>query len=209
MPIPRGQLTTILALVTAALWLIAELGGWQDWAVLGAGFIPARVGDAVALPGALPVWITPLSAAFVHGGIAHLAFNMLMLFFCGNFVEHVVGKGPMAALYIVGAFAAAGAQYLADPLSPVPMVGASGAISAVVGAYAIYFGRRRARKIGPIPAQLVHALWLAAGWIAIQALMGVAMSSAGTMIAVFAHIGGFLAGMAMARPMLMWRYRHA
>jgi len=145
----------------------------------------------------------------VHANLMHLAFNMLMFFFCARFVEHVVGPVPLALLYVVGAFASAFAQYLVDPASPVPMVGASGAISAVVGAYAMFYGQRRARAIGPIPAQAVHVAWLAAAWVAVQALVGVAMSNAGTAIAVVAHIGGFLAGLALARPMLLWRFRRA
>jgi membrane associated rhomboid family serine protease len=208
MNLPPGRLTTILTVATAAVWLVLQLAGWLDWAAIGGGFIPARIGGP-PLPGAIPVALTPLSAAFIHANIAHVGFNMLMLLYCGRFTEHALGPAALAVLYLIGAYASAGAQYLAGPDSIVPMVGASGAISAVVGAYALLFGRNRARAIGPIPALVVHILWLAAAWIGVQLLFGIVMAQAGMAIAVAAHIGGFIAGLLLARPLLLWRYRAA
>ena len=89
------------------------------------------------------------------------------------------------------------------------MVGASGAISAVIGAYAMLFGLKKAKAIGPVPALVVHVVWLALAWIGVQVLFGIAMASAGVGIAVVAHIGGFIAGLLLARPLLLWRYRRA
>ena len=89
------------------------------------------------------------------------------------------------------------------------MIGASGALSAVVGAYALLFGQSRARAIGQFSAGVVHVVWLAAAWIGIQLMIGVAGLGGFGTIAIGAHIGGFLAGLAMARPLLLWRYRHA
>lgn len=208
MSIPSGRLTNWLALVTAAAWLLVTMAGWQGDAVIAGGFFPARWSGA-ALPNALPAFLTPLSATLIHDGLAHLGFNLLMLVWCGRFVEQALGAAPLAVLYIVGAYAAALAQFLVDPLSSVPMIGASGAISAVVGAYAMYYGERRARAIGPIPARAVQIAWLAAAWIAIQALFGVVLAQGGTNIAVAAHIGGFIAGLALSRPLLLWRFRKA
>ena len=87
-------------------------------------------------------------------------------------------------------------------MSPVPMIGASGAISAIVGAYALLFGERRARRIGPVPADVVHIAWLAAAWVGIQLLIGAAGMGDVT-VAIGAHIGGFAAGLVLARPLLL------
>lgn len=128
--------------------------------------------------------------------------------FCGKQVERVLGAGPVVVLYVVGSYAAAAAQWAVDPSSTVPMIGASGAISALVAAYARLFGERRARAIGPFSADVVHVAWLAAAWVGIQLLMGIA-GLGGLAIAIWAHIGGFLAGLVLAHPLLRWRYRHA
>jgi membrane associated rhomboid family serine protease len=187
------------------------LTGSLAYAAIGAGFIPARI-DGVALPAGLsfaaPVWLTPLTATLIHGGWAHLAFNLLMFVFCGREAERAVGAGGIAILYLVGAYAAAATQWAFAPASAVPMIGASGAISAVVGAYAVLFGRRRAKRLGPIPAHIVHIVWLAAAWIGIQLLIGFA-GMGGVTVAIGAHIGGFVAGLVLARPLLRWRYRRA
>ena len=209
MQIPKRRATEAVVLVTAAVWLALELAGWNDWAAILGGFIPARLTGSVAVPDGVPIWLTPISATLIHAGIAHLGFNMLMLVFCGRASEQALGSGGFLVLYGVGAYAAVAAQYLADPASTVPMVGASGAISAVVGAYALLFGQRRARAIGPIPARVVHIAWLAAAWIGVQLLFGIVMQQAGMAVAIAAHIGGFIAGLLLARPLLLWRYRRA
>lgn len=209
MRIPPGRLTNWLVILTAAAWIAVAATGWRTEAIGFGGFFPARLAGTGAIEGALPAWLTPLSATLLHDGPAHLAFNMLMLFYCGRFVEHVVGPVALAVLYVAGAFASALAQFLADPASTVPMIGASGAISAVVGAYALFYGRRQANAIGPIPARIVHIAWLAAAWVAIQLLFGIAVASTGVQLAVAAHIGGFIAGLVLARPLMLWRFRRA
>lgn len=177
--------------------------GWADWADLAAGFIPARLGGAV-LEGALPVWITPLTATLLHGGVLHLVFNMLMLLFCGRMVEAAIGPVGVAILYLVGAYAAAGAQYLANPADGTPMIGASGAISAIFAAYALLFGRPRGFAGHPRIAAALNILWLAAAWMGVQFLMGIAFADMGMAIATAAHVGGFLAGLALTMPLLRW-----
>ncbi len=160
-------------------------------------------------PGALPFAVTPLTATLVHAGIIHLAFNMLMLGFCGRMVEAALGRWGVALLYILGAYAAAAAQYVINPASTAPMVGASGAISALVGAYALLFGQRRATSMGPLASEAVHILWLAAAWIGLQVLLNYAVGVEGPAIATAAHVGGFLLGLLLARPILRFRYRKA
>ena len=89
------------------------------------------------------------------------------------------------------------------------MVGASGAASAVVGAYSLLYGRSKTKAIGPIPAQVVHILWLAIAWTLVNLLMATAFLRGGVAIAAAAHIGGFFAGLALAGPLLRWRWRKA
>jgi len=204
--------TTIVTMVTCAAWLIAALFGWDDAVAIAGGFVPATVlNPVVAPPGLflLPVWITPLSATLVHGGIAHLALNMVMLVVCGRLLERTIGSSGVVVLYVAGAYLAAAGQWALGPNSLVPTIGASGAISALVGAYALLFANQPVPRIGPIPPRVVRVLWLLTGWIAIQLLVGFATSGGGPTIAIGAHIGGFIAGLALARPLLLWRYRDA
>jgi membrane associated rhomboid family serine protease len=201
--------TLTIAALTAAAWLVAWMGGWQELAAVGGGFIPARVGAAAgdALP--LPVLLTPLTATLVHSGFAHLFLNLIILLFCGRSVERVLGGRGIVILYLVGAYAAAAAQYAVGPAEPSPMVGASGAISAILGAFALLFGRNKVKVAHPGLAALLHALWLAAAWIGLQLLIGLTFETSGLRIAIAAHIGGFLAGLALARPLLLLKWRGA
>jgi membrane associated rhomboid family serine protease len=157
----------------------------------------------------LPVWLTPLSATLLHGGLLHLGFNLVMLYYCGREDEVALGRVGVITLYIIGAYAAAAAQYAVGPHSPVPMIGASGAISALVGAYAMLYGQRRPSKLPPELARWLHIAWLAAAWLAVQLLLGLVSHTQGMAIAWAAHVGGFFAGLVLARPLLRWRYRKA
>lgn len=207
---PRPTATLAIAAVTVVVSLAISFLRLEDWASIFAGFIPARASGTLDIYDALPVWITPLSATLVHGGLLHLGFNTLMLVYAGSQTEKAVGAGGIVVLYLVGAFAAAGAQWMAGPLEQVRMIGASGAISALMGAYSLLYGRNsRARAIGPIPATAVHVIWLAAAWTGINLLVGLLSRGAGMPIAAAAHIGGFIAGLALARPLLMMRWRGA
>jgi len=208
---PRAPATVVILAATAAASLLILLSGALPFAAVLGGFLPARF-EGLVIPdvhGApVPAWATPLTAALIHAGAAHLTLNLVTMAFAGALTERALGPVGLIVLYLVGAYAAAFGQWLPDPYSTVPMIGASGAISAVVGAYALLYGRGRARAIGPVPATLVHAAWLAAAWVGIQLLVGLA-GFGGGQIAVGAHVGGFLAGLALARPLLMLRYRRA
>jgi membrane associated rhomboid family serine protease len=206
--LPEGKVTQWIAIATAVAFFLLWIAGWLDVASLKGGFIPARISGLAQVPGAVPVWLTPITATLVHAGLLHIGFNLLMFVFVGRFVESVIGGGPSAILYIVGAYAAALLHWSMDPMSTVPMVGASGAISATFGAYAVFFGRDRTRGIGPLSGYAVRIIWLASAWIFVQALIGMA-ALGGVQVAIFAHIGGFVAGLALARPLLLWRYRKA
>jgi membrane associated rhomboid family serine protease len=204
----KARATLAFAAATAIAFLLSPVLGGDRVALL-AGFIPAHVGGEGGAAGALPAFLTPLTATLVHDGPLHLVFNLLILVFCGRAVEAIVGARGIVILYLVGAYAAAAAHWAAGPAETAPMVGASGAISAVLGAYAILFGRNRVRVAHPIAAQILHALWLAAAWVGMQILVGLSFEGEGARIAVWAHIGGFLAGLLLARPLLLLRWRGA
>jgi len=201
---PTSRCTNAIAVGTAAIFFLLFLLGWSDAADVAGGFVPARL-IGFEVPGALPVWITPLSATLLHGGVVHLGFNMLMLVFCGRMVEAAIGPVGLVILYIVGAYAAAGMQFLVNPADGTPMIGASGAISAVFAGYALLFGRPRGFASHPKLGGAVNVLWLAAAWIGVQYLMGFAFGGMGMAIATGAHVGGFLAGLLITRPLLTMR----
>ena len=199
----------VIAVVTAVVWLLTELIGWQDSASISMGFIPARWSGAVGIGPSVPAFLTPLSATLVHAGLLHLAMNLLILVWCGNLVERALGRGALILLYAVGAFAAAAAQWIVEPMSMIPAIGASGAVSAVIGAFALSFGQQKRLVRSPGLNRTLNVAWLLAAWVVLQLLTAWAMGLYGVMLAVPAHIGGFVAGLLLQRPLLLWRYRNA
>lgn len=207
-PNPRTA-TFAITVLTALAWVVAAALGKSYEAALALGFVPARL-SGVFLPGeALPVWLTPLSATFVHSGLIHLGFNLLIFVWCGTLVEQILGKAGLVILYVIGAYAAALAQWAVEPHAGIPMVGASGAISAVMGAYALSYGRARMFTRSPAANRWINAVWLLVAWTLLQAMMGYLAGGQGYLLATPAHIGGFAAGLALQRPLLLWKYRKA
>jgi membrane associated rhomboid family serine protease len=153
-------------------------------------------------------WITPLTSMFIHGGFLHLLFNMWSLFIFGDNVEDVLGKPRYVAFYLLSGFGAAGAQVLVDSSSSVPMVGASGAIAGVLGAYLRLFPRARVLTVIPLFVffftQEIPALVFILIWFAMQVLSGVGSLgvAGGGGVAFFAHIGGFVFGILAIRSLL-------
>lgn len=201
--------TVALAALTGAMWLIVAVIGADQNAAGAMGFIPARLSGTVDIAPAVPTLLTPLSATLVHGGLFHVLLNLIMLLWCGTAVERVLGRGALILLYVVGAFTSAIAQWAVDPYSVVPMIGASGAISAVIGAFALSFGRPKRIVRSEALNRTINALWLLAAWIVLQLMTGMLAGGEGLMLATPAHIGGFVAGLLMQRPLLLWRYRKA
>lgn len=208
MRIPRTA-TVVITILTGVAWLLVALFSRDSWAAMTIGFIPARFSGVPTLYPAVPAWLTPLSSTIVHGGALHVGLNLLMLVWCGSKVERVLGAGPLVLLYVVGAYTAAVAQWLASPMSPTPMIGASGAISAVIGAFAISFGQQKRIVASPSLNRSLNALWLLAAWVVLQMMTGLLAGTQGYLLATPAHIGGFIAGLLLQRPLLMWRYRNA
>lgn len=196
------------ALVSALIILTDAVGYWA----VTAGFIPATVASSLESPPGmvlLPFWLTPISAMLIHGGWLHLALNLVILIYCGRMLERAIGGWSLGLLYLVGAYVGAAGQWALAPDSLRPMIGANGAISAIIAAYALIFAESPVPAIGPIPSRVVRILWLGAAWIGIQFLTGLATDIRQPPAAVGGAVGGFMAGLILARPLLLWRYRNA
>ena len=140
--------TNIIVALTALAWVIAVLLGKSEQAAYALGFIPLRLTGAAMPFAAVPAILTPLTATVAHSGLVHLGFNLLILLWCGSQVERVIGPVGLVIMYVIGAYAAAAAQWWVNPHGAMPMIGASGAISAVMGAFALSYGRLHAQPAG-------------------------------------------------------------
>lgn len=205
----RISATLILTVATVICWLLLSTLMTVDDAALTFGFIPARIGGEIGNPGLVPAFLTPLTATIAHGGALHLLINMIMLMWCGTWVERGLGARALVILYVIGAYAAALAQWVVDPGSIVPMIGASGAVSAIVGAFALSYGQPKQIVSAPGLNRALNALWLLAAWVVLQLMTGWAAGMQGVLLATPAHVGGFLLGLLLQRPLLLWRYRDA
>ena len=204
----RQRATIVLMAVTGLVSLGIIVSGNLNNAATAFGFIPARVGGFNVTPSVL-WWLTPLTATLVHAGLLHLVMNFILFAYCGRQVESVLGAGPLVLLYVIGAYAAAAGQYALDPTSTMPMVGASGAISALVGAYAVSFGQPKRIVASFKLNRWLNVAWLMAAWVVLQWMIGYLMGQEGMLLATGAHIGGFIAGVLLQKPLLLWRYRGA
>ena len=187
--------TGLIALATAIAFLVVLFIVGEGRAFVLGGFIPARLTGLVDVPDAMPVLLTPLSATLLHAGPAHLGSNLLILLFCGLRLERVIGPARLLILYVVGAYGAAAVQWLFDHLTPVPMVGASGAIGALFGAFAVLFGTVRPLTHSPALNRAINVVWLLAAWTVLNLMLDFLGAMGGTLIATPAHIGGFLVGL--------------
>jgi membrane associated rhomboid family serine protease len=201
--------TVVIAALTSVISLALLAGNLAGNAAGMMGFIPARLSGTLAIEGAVPAWLTPFSCTLVHGGFLHLFFNMFMLLVCGIAVERVLGAGAVVFLYVVSAIVAALAQWSVDPAGIAPVIGASGAVSGLIGAYALSFGRPKRATGKPGVDRMIHIVWLAIAWTVLQIAVGFAAGADGLMLATPAHVGGFLTGLLLQRPLLLWRYRKA
>lgn len=206
-PQRRPLVTPILvgSCVLVYLWqlTLGQQGGQA--AVYALGVIPAVLLGHEALPKELAVVApsaTILTSMFLHGGFMHLAGNMLYLWIFGDNVEDSMGRARFVAFYLLCGAAAVFAQALPDPYSVVPMIGASGAISGVLGAYLLLYPHARVLVVVPLGFVLqtfrLRAGLVLAFWFGLQLLSNVlAGSGEGGGVAFRAHIGGFIAGMAL------------
>jgi membrane associated rhomboid family serine protease len=222
--------TIALLLLIAAAWLLLQGGGFDERTlaatVCNLGLVPgeltgmAPLGQAVPLSDGLACvvddeainWLTPLTSMFLHGGWAHVLGNALFLWAFGRSVEERAGHGRFVVFYLLCGVFAAAAQTLLDPASPVPVVGASGAISGVMGAYLALFPTARIRmlfifiiffKVFRIPAWIVLLYWFGVQLLMALPELSGAQQAVSSGVAVMAHVGGFIAGALLARPMLL------
>ncbi len=171
------------------------------------GLIPLEISSGDLLVShPVPVYATVLTSMFVHGGLFHIAGNMLYLWIFGDNVEDRMGRLRFLIFYLLSGLAAAAAQILSNPVSRVPMIGASGAISGVLGAYLLLFPHARVVTLiffgWFIRLVEIPVLFVLGFWIVVQVLSGVftPADEAGG-VAWFAHIGGFVAGLLMVIPL--------
>ena len=205
-PTHSKPIITIGLIVICCLIFLWQLGLGQSnrAAILALGVIPASLLQDALLPEALR-WVSPeltlITSMFLHGGFMHLIGNMLYLWIFGDNVEDILGKPVFIIFYAVCGVVAALSQALPDPSSTIPMIGASGAISGVLGAYIVFFPKRSVRVAIPfgffiqvlkLPAYVVLLFWFV-----LQLINGASGGSGGG-IAFGAHIGGFVAGVILA-----------
>ena len=169
----------------------SELAQGNDYRILSPGF-------DIASP--VPNWATVFSSMFIHGGFLHLAGNMLFLWVFGRSMEDRIGPLPFSLLYLITGVAAVLAHTAIEPGSQAPLIGASGAVSGVLGAYLLTYPYNKVRALIVmlfITVIELPAMWLLGGWFAWQLLQGLTSLglSSTVSIAFFAHVGGFVAGL--------------
>jgi membrane associated rhomboid family serine protease len=204
-----GRLTPINTLLVATNLGVFAAQVWLDdrasRLVYAFGLVPARVVGFLAYPVAdLMPPLTLLTSIFLHGGVLHLAGNMLYLVIFGRAVERRFGHAPFLCFYLSAGIAAGLATVWMSPHSTIPVIGASGAIAGVLGAYFVLYPRARILTLLPVPLALtavrVPAVVYLLAWFALQLYAGSsgsrpAMTGA---VAWWAHVGGFLFGVGLA-----------
>ena len=199
--------TIILIVLNSLVYLYQlSLGPDEERFILAYAAIPAELfhtGTMVGDP-RVPAGLTVLTSMFLHGGFLHLGGNMLYLWIFGDNIEDVMGHGRFIVFYLLAGLAAVFAHAVTAPTSTVPMIGASGAISGVLGAYLLLFPRARVRVLillGVVTRiVLVPAIVVLGFWIVVQVLNGAfSLGGPGGGVAWFAHVGGFVAGLALIK----------
>ena len=177
------------------------------------GAVPVELTTLTDLPPTInfPVWITALTSMFMHGGLLHLASNMLYLWIFGDNIEDVLGPVRFTIFYLLCGLGALAAQIAISPDSQTPIVGASGAIAGILGAYLVLFPHGRVDVVAFIviiplllrlPALVVIGFWIVIQFISGLATLGPNVEETTGGVAYFAHIGGFVTGV-----VLIWLFR--
>jgi membrane associated rhomboid family serine protease len=221
-PLVTVGIIVLCTLVYIFQHLLLSKAGTQQVAY-AFGVVPAVLTGREFLPvqmQLIPAWASAFTSLFLHGGFWHLAGNMLYLWVFGNNIEEAMGHVRFLIFYLLCGLAAVAAQVLLNPAAEIPMVGASGAISGVLGAYMLLFPRARVLLGLPLGFLIVQlgrfpAIWVLAAWFLMQLIMGsiAAAQAPGDSeggIAFGAHLGGFIAGLAFVtvfkrRAVPLWR----
>jgi membrane associated rhomboid family serine protease len=213
---PLVNLTLIVINIAVFVYQLS-LGDRLNTFFLTWGVIPQELTTgtdrAPLLPSGLPVYVTLLSSIFMHGGWLHLIGNMLFLWVFGDNVENAFGSVKYLLFYVVCGVAASWAQIITDTSSQIPMIGASGAVAGVMGAYLIMFPGAMVRTIVSIVffVTVVHlpAIILIGLWFLLQLFQGISSVGMDAGTAFWAHVGGLIVGAALT-PLLRSRsYKRA
>lgn len=214
-PIGRTPVVTCGLIGVCVFVFLWQLGQNAHAVAYSYGMIPAVLFGTAELPprlAVLPPWMTIFTSMFLHGGWLHLGGNMLFLWIFGNNIEDVLGHLRYLLLYLLSGVAAAMGQAFSDPASTLPMLGASGAIAGVLGAYLLLYPYANVHvlvlviiflRIVAVPAWIMLGLWFLA-----QLVSGLFSNGAG--VAFWAHIGGFVTGIALLallrpRGLALWQ----
>jgi membrane associated rhomboid family serine protease len=205
-PVTVGALIAVNAIVFVYEMILSG-GPAADGAAVGEfvatwGLVPREFLRELSDPGATRqvVWFTPISSMFLHGGLIHLTSNLLYLWVFGAEIEAWLGGPRFLAFYLVCGLAASGFQIASNPDSYLATIGASGAISGVLGAYVVSYPHRRLWLRWP--AVPIPAIFFLLVWIVIQVLSGfTGLPAEEGGVAWWAHSGGFLAGIVLTRSL--------
>jgi membrane associated rhomboid family serine protease len=212
----------LIILATIAVWIWVQGAGTNPIAlattVCDLGMVPGELTHLAPLGLAVPLGpglacvvdnnainiLTPLFSIFLHGSWSHLLGNMLFLWTFGRNIEDTMGHGRYLAFYLICGIAACAAQILSDPASPVPTVGASGAISGIMGAFLLLYPNVRVKMFFFILLADVRAWLVLIYWFLLQLFEGLATvgpmrSQVSGGVAVWAHIGGFVTGLLLIK----------
>ena len=203
---PVITLSIIVLCVLVFLWQLSLSPEGGRAAVYALGFIPAVLSGNAELPPQL-VWVpsslTVFTSMFLHGGFLHLAGNMLYLWIFADNVEDSMGHGRFILFYVLCGVAAALAQAAPELGSTIPMIGASGAVSGILGAYVLLYPHARILVVVPLVVILytlrLPAIIVLGIWFAIQLMSSLAAPAVGGGVAFRAHLGGFIAGVLLIR----------
>jgi membrane associated rhomboid family serine protease len=210
-----APLATFALIALNVLAFLVELGQPSNGAlqsfIQAWGVVPREYSTFRDLPPTIPLpfWTTLFTSMFLHGGWMHLGGNMLYLWIFGDNLEKVMGAARFVIFYLVCGLAASFAHIVFGPGSNVPAVGASGAISGVLGGYLVMFPRNQVRVLTRGGIMSVPAIVVLGFWIVIQLLSGIGSmattSETGGGVAYMAHIGGFVAGLVLVKLMVSSR----
>jgi membrane associated rhomboid family serine protease len=219
-------MTYLLLAVIAFVWIFLQKAGLDGLAMASSvcnwGMVPGELTGRAPLGFEVPLSreaqclidnkstniLTPLTSMFLHGGWGHIIGNCLFFWVFGNNIEDSMGRLRFLVFYVLCGLAAAGAHMAVDPASPIPTVGASGAISGILGAYLVLYPRVRVNllififfiiRIIPVPAWVVLIYWFVLQVITGLPQLTAIRSDASGGVAVWAHIGGFVAGVVLIK----------
>ena len=208
------KLITVGLIALNVLAFLLELGQGSEGAlqsfIQAWGVVPREytTGHDIAPTIPLPFWSTLLTSMFLHGGWMHLGGNMLYLWIFGDNLEKVMGHARFLIFYLVCGIAAAITHIVFSGGSTIPTVGASGAISGILGGYLVLFPRNRVRVLTRGGIMAVPAIVVLGFWIVIQLISGfgsIASTAETGGVAYLAHVGGFFAGLLLVKPMTLGR----